>query len=263
MIKQSIAQHQSGLRWLLLLMAVGTSLACARSAELSGDIFVRMQSGDVKHGADVEVILVPASPEFEQKWKNLVAGFQSSLASTRVAYDQALAQQQELSGRHTAANAAAAQTDRVAEGEEARATTCADPRASCFGAVAGATRRRFGRLRAQIDREAQQAQEKNQMQNRINEAREAIASTIRSYQEEAEGLLRRSSTIRIHANVSGRYTAKDVARGKYYLHARFDVFDNHIRWMVPIEIKDGQQTMDLSSNNAHWELDEISKKYIL
>jgi hypothetical protein len=42
--------------------------AFASEAKLTGDLFVTMQSGDVKRGADVLVAVVPASRAFLDEW---------------------------------------------------------------------------------------------------------------------------------------------------------------------------------------------------
>jgi hypothetical protein len=66
---------------LAILVALTSWLptACQRSAMLSGDVFVTMKSGDVKRGADVAVILVAATPEFDSEWNGLIAQFRKEL----------------------------------------------------------------------------------------------------------------------------------------------------------------------------------------
>jgi hypothetical protein len=58
----------SWVRSLSLLFALAL-VACSRSGDLSGDVFVTMKSGDVKRAADVEVSLVSATGEFDDAWK--------------------------------------------------------------------------------------------------------------------------------------------------------------------------------------------------
>jgi hypothetical protein len=41
-------------------------------AELSGEIFVTMKSGDVKRGADVEVGLVRVDDAFQEAWNGIL-----------------------------------------------------------------------------------------------------------------------------------------------------------------------------------------------
>ncbi len=47
------------------LLVSASSIACSRTAGISGTIFVTMQSGDVKRGADVEVALISHSEKLE------------------------------------------------------------------------------------------------------------------------------------------------------------------------------------------------------
>lgn len=42
------------------------------NADLSGDVFVTMRSGDVKRGAGIEVILVSPTSQFEADWKEML-----------------------------------------------------------------------------------------------------------------------------------------------------------------------------------------------
>jgi ethanolamine utilization microcompartment shell protein EutL len=71
-----------------VLLAVLTLGACiagwASSAwaesKLSGDLFVTMQSGDVKRGADVLVALVANSPAFVQEWETVNTQYEQEVA---------------------------------------------------------------------------------------------------------------------------------------------------------------------------------------
>jgi len=50
---------------------------CAGS--LTGDLFVTTQSGDIKRAADVDVLLVPATQEFERQWERLQSEYEERI----------------------------------------------------------------------------------------------------------------------------------------------------------------------------------------
>ena len=50
-------------------------LACSRSGSLSGDVYVRVPNGDIRKGADVEVVLVAVTPDFTARWKQIEEEF--------------------------------------------------------------------------------------------------------------------------------------------------------------------------------------------
>jgi hypothetical protein len=54
---------------LFLMLASGCSPS---TADLSGDVFVTMRSGDVKRGAGVEVLLISPTPQFEADWREML-----------------------------------------------------------------------------------------------------------------------------------------------------------------------------------------------
>jgi hypothetical protein len=53
----------------------------AAESKLTGDLFVTMQSGDVKRGADVLVAVVPASRAFLDEWEQVQSGYEQEVAS--------------------------------------------------------------------------------------------------------------------------------------------------------------------------------------
>jgi hypothetical protein len=87
----------SGLRsWSLprASCAVAATLWClsapgafASEAKLTGDLFVTMQSGDMKRGVDVLVAVVPASRAFLDEWEHVQAGYEQEAAPIAAEYD--------------------------------------------------------------------------------------------------------------------------------------------------------------------------------
>ena len=72
---------------IMLSPIVGT--ACSGSGDVSGNIFLTMKSGDVKRAAGIQVILVPATEQFESDWKKLVADFKVEYGKAEVGYKDA------------------------------------------------------------------------------------------------------------------------------------------------------------------------------
>jgi len=58
---------------ILVALALVFGSGCGpSSADLSGDVFVTMRSGDVKRGAGIETILLSPTPQFEADWKEML-----------------------------------------------------------------------------------------------------------------------------------------------------------------------------------------------
>src|SRR5262245_43448478 len=67
----------------LLVVAVSLQLGCSRKTDLAGDVFVAMQSGDVKRAADTLVMVLPATSQFDQERRALEESFQASVQRHR------------------------------------------------------------------------------------------------------------------------------------------------------------------------------------
>ncbi|MDO8476643.1 MAG: hypothetical protein Q7W02_10735 [Candidatus Rokubacteria bacterium] len=72
--------------YLLLSVLV---MACSRSGDITGTIFVTMKSGDVKRGADVEVVLIARSEKFDQEWTRLKKESREESSKAQAGYDAA------------------------------------------------------------------------------------------------------------------------------------------------------------------------------
>jgi hypothetical protein len=59
----------------------------------------------------------------------------------------------------------------------------------------------------------------------------------------------------VRADVNGHYVFKNVPRGKYYLFARHEVFDNRLRWFLPLNLDESAKRVDLSLSNVGWPFD--------
>jgi hypothetical protein len=94
----------------LLVAALGFSLLAALpalsgkafAASLTGNVFVTMRSGDVKRAADVDVLIVPATPEFEGEWERLQTEYEERAKPLVAEYDSLTAQADSLRRQQTA-----------------------------------------------------------------------------------------------------------------------------------------------------------------
>jgi hypothetical protein len=62
----------------VLTLGVAMVILAGCSGDVVGTVFVKMQSGDIKRGADLEVVLVEASSQFETEWKKTVAAYNAA-----------------------------------------------------------------------------------------------------------------------------------------------------------------------------------------
>src|SRR5206468_578593 len=74
-------------------------LLAACSGDLSGHLFVTMLSGDVKRAADVEVIVVGVTAEFEAEWAKAVQEFKAAYAEADAVVSDARRQAEEANER--------------------------------------------------------------------------------------------------------------------------------------------------------------------
>jgi hypothetical protein len=68
----------------------------AFAGSLTGDVFVTMRSSDVKRAADVDVLIVPATPEFDAEWERLQSEYEERVKPIAAEHDSLSAQQESL-----------------------------------------------------------------------------------------------------------------------------------------------------------------------
>jgi len=85
---------------LLLLASVG---AASAAGSLSGDVFVTMQSGQVRRAADVDVVLVPATAQFEAEWERAQLEYEDRVKPVVSEHDAMRAQEEALRRNSAAA----------------------------------------------------------------------------------------------------------------------------------------------------------------
>jgi len=89
--------HTFAVTILAALLAVVALASSARAeSTLSGDLFVTMQSGDVKRGADVLVAVVAASRGFLEDWEVVQIQYEQEVAPVVAEYDRLEAQHKSL-----------------------------------------------------------------------------------------------------------------------------------------------------------------------
>lgn len=203
---------------LMLGLIIGAPLlaACSRPGDLSGEFYYTTRGGDVKRLADHEILLVKATPEFEAAWKEVVTRFKE-------AYEPANTEYEEASRR---------------EGEA---------RLVYYRSLSDSYYRR-GHDEAQA------------VAQRAREQRDEVVGTWRS---RALQVITASKVAQTRTNAAGRFEFRGVAPSRYYLFATAEVPMSllsslefvRLHWWVPVELRSGAQTVDLTMNNiGEWPL---------
>lgn len=79
-----------------LLIAFSLLASAAFAGSLTGDVFVTMRSGDVKRAADIDVLILPATPEFEGEWERLQSEYEERVKPVVAEHEFLKAQQESL-----------------------------------------------------------------------------------------------------------------------------------------------------------------------
>jgi hypothetical protein len=188
-----------------------------------------MKSGDVKRGADVEVLFVRSTPEFEASWKELLAGYRSQVEAAREVLRKATDEEATRSKEHLDAD---------------RAMLAAVTQFG--GGYSDAAKKRSDAFTRYLD-----------SRSRTRKAKTAVFRVVTEHQHQALALLQKSKVAAVRADVNGRYAKSELEPGSYYIYAAHRVFDNTLFWYVPVEISRGTKTrLDLSGSNAGWAFDE-------
>jgi len=72
------------------------------------------------------------------------------------------------------------------------------------------------------------------------------------YTARAVSLIQSTSHKSARTDVNGHYELADIKLGKHYIFSHHKVFNNEIYWMIPADLKGGQNKVDLSNSNASW-----------
>lgn len=209
----------------------------AMLGDLSGDVFVLMKSGDVKRGADVEILLLPGTKnqEFAAKrreiaaplWKlrlELEAGLQQARAAEKLAEDK----EREARRRAT---------------EEQYATPPEDPKK---------WREHLDRIGQTYNDHESASQSVIKAHMAVSNGESLISQTEQDYKSRVAVIIAQMATNTVKTDVNGHFEIGDLPVGRHFLFARHRVFDNDLYWFVPVEVKNGSTKIDLSGSNEGW-----------
>jgi hypothetical protein len=195
-------------------------LACSRRAEVSGDVYVTVKSGDVKRGADVEVLLVPQTDVVDSAWKQELVQFAIDYAPPIVAELEADARAEAIKVQKEPDEVLVRQKWADAEILERWNKELLEEQAAAYVH----TREVASRLDFFVQR-----------------------------RKRAWDLLAKHAALRARTDVNGHFVVRGVPDGKYYLCAAYEVLESF--WMVPIDVKAASSKSDLSNGNEGWAFD--------
>jgi hypothetical protein len=82
-------------------------------------------------------------------------------------------------------------------------------------------------------------------------ANEALREVPVPFQQRARALVGPNLVTTVRANADGQYHFKDVPQGRYYVIAQHQVFENKLKWAVPITLKSGENALNLTNSNGN------------
>ncbi len=77
-----------------------------------------------------------------------------------------------------------------------------------------------------------------------------VDEVVQGYRARAMRLAIEHAVITARTDVNGHYEARGLPHRKYYVLAESKVYDQPVRWMVPVDLKTSVAKMDLSNSNA-------------
>jgi len=182
-----------------------------------------MQSGDVKRGADVEVVLVPAASNFETDWTLAQDQFRDRLWTARAVV--------------TAATDKQARTAKEREAARDAVTTSA-------GVTTG------------LRRYAEALSQESTASRDVSLAQAAVLRVVEEHQLNAAKVIQKHQMTSVRTDVNGHYVKQQLPPGRYYIFSAHRIFNNSLFWFQPIEIRRGETTkLDLTGSNTGWPFD--------
>jgi hypothetical protein len=185
-------------------------------------VFVVMASGDVRRGADVQVILIAVTNAFQADWNRtiepLLGERQQAEAELRTGMEAVVRAESER--KRAVERAAQTQAAGGPEYQQARAREDAAFEAATQAARAVSTARR-----------------------RIAEVSSRTTSSLPEIME-------KHTTRTVRTDVNGRYEVRGLPTGKFHVFARQRVFSTTVCSFVPVGVEQAPQRVDLSPSNA-------------
>lgn len=205
---------------LQLLLATAGAGACSRTSTLSGDVFIVVEGGDVKRGADTEVVLVASTAEFDTVWRQTGEAWAEFLRRERPAL-------------------------REGEALAAEATRVFDTAWSANLRMLG----RPGAERSKTDAELEAAKIRHtETHEAVGSRRRALWARFSKEWDDAMRLIRKHQLRSARTDINGRYSFEGLPRKKYYVYAANEAF--HLTWFVPVEVTSREERLDLARGNS-------------
>jgi hypothetical protein len=192
-----------------------------RTSTLTG--FVSTHSGELRRVADVQILVVARTEDFEQEWQREVETFANEYRAATGAIADAL----------EAYEQARAQTDaafRSARGFD-----------DGFRAYDAARKRRL------------------EMAQRHDDLVAGRTSLLMRHEKEAEDVLRRHSTASTRTDGNGHYQIGGLNSGRYRVFAAHQVFDDRLHWLLAVDLNGEMRKLDLSNSNEGWPVSAAPK----
>jgi len=211
------------------------TLAAVLLAGCSGDLGGTFAIG-TSRVADTQVVLVAATPAFEEAWKKAADDYRAAM----IPLDEAVKKEQEKADAASAFADSASQSMLDAYRSSAEETD-------------------FGSRMASMDARRGAMRYSNQASTAASEAASAVHDSKiarkrarEPHAQHAEALIKWGKVAETRTNASGNYVFQRVKRGRYYVTAYRGELDGlvalHSYWFVPVEVK-GDTTLDLAMSN--------------
>jgi hypothetical protein len=206
----------------LALSLLSCCVACSRTGEISGDVFV-VAGGTPTPGAGAEIRVIPAAGGFQAELEKIIENFDAEFAEASKAHEK----------------------QKAIEDEAMK-----DP----------ATLRKVDELvKKELSKIKKRLLPKQEEGFRMVVMSELGLSSFPAYlrlldikdrhEKRLQELVRTSEARAVLADINGRYEVSHLPAGPYYLSASIG---SRYAWLVPVQIVPGGQKVHLSNANAGW-----------
>lgn len=213
-----------------VLLLAALAVACERTGQLEGDLYLLTQGGEVRRGAANEVALIPHGPALIGAWDEMCANHVAEVDEWTAEYD----------------SLAAEFDDRIAEVDD-RLAAQEDPAVN-IAAPSPADREYLVTRLALL--ETRQA-----LLEEIRDHSEATRDDLLSQSE--VHLLQQHAMLRAHAQfqaptgMNAHYEFAGVPLGDYWLFASMQTAFDREAWLIPVRIEPSEgQSLDLDNTNV-------------
>jgi hypothetical protein len=216
--------------------------ACGRSTtHLEGCVGTGTPAEQIVTGT---VMFVPASPEFDRQWNDIVQSFQKDYRAARAAHEAAV---RTYRGTQAAERSARAEDQRIMKSAPSERLTVRRDRQ---------TGARIYSNQAPPGESYAAAQARAAASARIAAAEREMGAAISAHTNMAVELIKRNQTSAVRTDYKGCYAAKDAPRGKVYAFANLG--DRY--WFREAALGKGQGRIDFSANESAWPFRELPRQ---